>query len=105
MVSTTEMTQQASPASNHAPVWRDLYIAALCESNRSKAERRIFEAEKAAVARVHELFYEAGDHIEEQEILDDVLYALRALKNSWSQRLQAPRYTTEESGWNGSEEA
>lgn len=39
------------------------------------------DAERAILARVKELFFEHTDHIEEDQILDDALYALRALRN------------------------
>ena len=42
---------------------------------------RIAEAEKAILSRVRELFVVETDHIEEDQILDDALYALRALRN------------------------
>jgi hypothetical protein len=42
---------------------------------------RIDEAEKAILGRVRELFAVETDHIEEDQILEDALYALRALRN------------------------
>lgn len=36
---------------------------------------------KAILARIKELFVVTSDHIEEDQILDDALYALRALRN------------------------
>jgi hypothetical protein len=42
---------------------------------------RIAEAERAILIRVKELFQVQTDHIEEDQILDDALYALRALRN------------------------
>jgi hypothetical protein len=35
----------------------------------------------AILARVEELFFVSNDHIEEEQILDDALYALHALRN------------------------
>jgi len=43
--------------------------------------QRITEAEQAILSRVRELFGVETDHIEEDQILDDALYALRALRN------------------------
>ena len=40
---------------------------------------RIAEAQKAILGRVRELFSVETDHIEEDQILDDALYALRAV--------------------------
>jgi len=61
--------------------WHGLYQAALFETDREMIPRRIFEAETAILARVKELFAVESDHIEEDQILDDALYALRALRN------------------------
>jgi len=66
---------------NPALAWHDLYHAALFESDRSKVPERITDAEKAILARIKELFVVTTDHIEEDQILDDALYALRALRN------------------------
>jgi hypothetical protein len=61
--------------------WHSLYQAALFETNREMIPGRIAEAEKAILNRVKELFQVETDHIEEDQILDDALYALRALRN------------------------
>jgi len=61
--------------------WHSLYQAALFETDRDKIPARIDEAEKAILQRVKELFVLESDHIEEDQILDDALYALRALRN------------------------
>lgn len=60
--------------------WKDLYVAALLEGDKDKIPSLIEVAEKAIVGRAHELFNAQGDHIQEQEGLDDALYALHALK-------------------------
>ena len=61
--------------------WQALYQAALFETDHSKIPARIAQAEQAISARITELFVTKGDHIEEDQILDDALYALRALRN------------------------
>ena len=43
---------------------------------------RIAEAERAILNRAKELFGVDSDHIEEDQILDDASYPLRALRNS-----------------------
>jgi hypothetical protein len=68
-----------SSASNRN--WHTLYQAALFETDRSKTEERIADAERAILQRVKELFLSTDDHIEEDLILDDALYAMRALRN------------------------
>jgi len=64
-----------------ALAWHVLYQAALFETDRNKIPERIAEAEKAILGRIKELFAVTADHIEEDQILDDALYALRALRN------------------------
>jgi hypothetical protein len=60
--------------------WKDLYVAALLEGDKDRMPSLIIEAEKAIVNRARELFEADGDNIQEQEGLDDALYALHALK-------------------------
>jgi hypothetical protein len=57
-------------------------LAAIFEHDQAIATLRVFEAEQALVARAHELFHAGGDNIEEQEDLDDAMYALRALRET-----------------------
>lgn len=61
--------------------WHDLYRAALFETDRTKVPGLIAEAENAILVRIKDLFTETADHIEEDLILDDALYGLRALRN------------------------
>ena len=75
------MEKYSNHASSPALAWHVLYHAALFETDRAKLPRRIAEAENAILARVKELFTVNCDHIEEDQILDDALYALRALRN------------------------
>lgn len=81
----TEMKMQSSSHScgsgNPTTSWRALYKAALFEKDRRIVPTRIDEAEKAILSRVRELFAVETDHIEEDQILEDALYALRALRN------------------------
>ena len=63
--------------------WRALYKAALSEIGKNKLPERIAEAEKAVVLRARELFQAAGDNGEETEALDDVMYALHALRSNY----------------------
>ena len=65
-----------------AQPWKDLYQAAICESDVRKLPDRITEAETALVMRARELFYASGDKTEEEESLDDALCILHALRSS-----------------------
>ncbi len=62
--------------------WRDLYKAALFEVDKARLPDRIAEAEEALVVRARELFHIAGDNIEEEQALDDTMYALHALRST-----------------------
>ena len=63
------------------PRWHVLYRAALFETDRNQMPQRIAEAEAAILMRMKELFTITSDHLEEDLILDDALYGLRALRN------------------------
>jgi hypothetical protein len=58
-----------------------LYQAALFETDRDLIPARIADAARAIMNRVRELFAIDSDHIEKDQILDDALYALQALRN------------------------
>jgi len=62
--------------------WRDLYTTALFEVDKTKLPERIAQAEEALALRARELFHFAGDNSEEEEALDDAMYALHALRNT-----------------------
>ena len=69
--------------------WRELYTAALFETDKQELPSRIADAERALVLRARELFATCGDNgqegqairSEEGQAIDDALYALRALRN------------------------
>jgi len=67
--------------SSQARGWKDLYVAALLEGDQEKIPPLIENAEHAIMDRARELFQAKGDYIQEQESLDDALYALHALKS------------------------
>jgi 2-keto-3-deoxy-galactonokinase len=69
--------------------WKDFYTAALFEVDETRIPARIAAAEKAIVARARELFAAGADTIEEDQALDDALYALRALQNCLAFRAAA----------------
>ena len=63
--------------------WRQLYRAALSGIDKSKLSDSIAEAERAVVLRARELFQAADNNGEETEALDDVMYALHALRSNY----------------------
>lgn len=67
--------------SSQVKSWKDLYVAALLEGEVDRIPILIAEAEHAIVVRARELFTAPGDNIQEEEALDDALYALHALKS------------------------
>jgi hypothetical protein len=69
------------PGSTSRCAWHVLYHAALFETDRDKIPGRIAEAESAILCRIGDLFVVTTDHIEEDVVLDDALYALRALRS------------------------
>jgi hypothetical protein len=75
------MRNQSTPAQPRPRTWRELYSAALFETDNMKIPARIADAEKAIVVRARELFSAGSDTIEEDQALDDALYALRALQS------------------------
>ena len=75
------MTTAFSPCPNHTD-WKILYRAAILEKDTSIIPQKVSRAEKAVLARGRELFYIGGMR-EEQEDLEDALYALRAFRTAW----------------------
>jgi hypothetical protein len=71
--------------------WKELYQAAIHESDMNKLSERITDAESALVIRMRELFYTPGDKFEEAESMDDALCILHALRNSLKHRPSAIR--------------
>ncbi len=82
---------QATSQPPGARAWRRFYTAALFEVDGAKLPERIAQAETALVLRARELFHSPGDNIEEEQALDDAMYALQALRSTY----QCPRPTVE----------
>jgi hypothetical protein len=61
--------------------WRELYKAALSETDTSKVPSRIEEARKALILRSRELFETSFCDDGEPEAIDNALYALQAWEN------------------------
>ena len=76
-------------------VWAQFYKAALFELDANKVSDRIAEAEALLVTRARELFHAAGDNIEEEQAVDDAMYALRALRSALKSRANAKNASQE----------
>lgn len=61
--------------------WRNLYLAAILEPNKSAAYRKVCEAEAAMLAREQELSQSPGTD-DEKEVLQKALYLLHAYRNA-----------------------
>jgi len=83
------MDIHVSPIPSSTPGWHSLYHDALFEQDKQKVPEKIACAEKAILNRMKELFNTSGDHIEEDLVLDDALYALRALRTCVQHELLA----------------
>jgi hypothetical protein len=70
-------------------VWVQLYKDALFELDANKVSDRIGKAETALVTRARELFHSAGDNIEEEQAVDDAMYAMHALRSALKCRPKA----------------
>jgi hypothetical protein len=79
----------------HKRIWAQFYKAALFESDTNNVSGRIAEAETALVIRARELFDSAEDNIEEEQAVDDAMYALHALRSALKCRANA-KNTSEE---------
>jgi hypothetical protein len=75
------MNLATPPAAEHGD-WKSLYRAAILETNRNIIQHRVSAAERAVLVRRRELFHSSGTR-EEQESLEDALYALRAFRTAW----------------------
>jgi hypothetical protein len=75
------MRNQTTPSQSMPANWRALYSTALFETDKRRIPARIADAEEAIATRARELFSASADTIEEDQALDDALYALRALQS------------------------
>jgi hypothetical protein len=67
----------ASPSGNR---WKELYNAALFETDKNKLSERIAHAEWALALRSRELFHTDSEHLQERQAVDSAINALYALR-------------------------
>jgi hypothetical protein len=75
------MSTSTCPSPVNSQVWRNLYKVALFETDKREIPTRIAEAEQAIRQRARQLFATTTDNVEEDQALDDALYALHALRS------------------------
>ena len=68
----------ASPSNN----WKELYRAALFETDKNRMAERIANAEWALALRARELFHTGREHLQERQAVDAAIYALQALRRT-----------------------
>ena len=66
--------------SPRAQDWRELYRAALSETDARKQADRIAAAQRALIQRARESFLNPGDNLIEEHQIDNALRALHALR-------------------------
>lgn len=71
----------ASPSGNR---WKELYNAALFETDKNKLSERIAHAEWALTLRARELFHTDSEHFQERQAIDSAINALNALRMATS---------------------
>lgn len=72
-------------SASYTTSWKELYQAAIHESDLNRLPERITAAESALAVRMRELFY-SGDNYEEEDSLEDAMCILRALRGSLKRR-------------------
>jgi hypothetical protein len=69
----------ASPISKS---WRELYKAAVFETDKNRMSERIAHAEWALAVRARELFHADSEHLQERQAVDAAIYDLHILRNT-----------------------
>lgn len=62
--------------------WKELYRAALFETDKNRVSERIANAEWALALRARELFHTGREHLQERQAVDAAIYALHALRRT-----------------------
>lgn len=62
--------------------WKELYMAALYETDKCKVSERIANAEWALALRARELFHTGRENLHERQAVDAAIYALHALRRT-----------------------
>ena len=73
--------------------WRELYIAAVFETDKKRMSERIADAESVLALRARELFHADGEHLQERQAVDSAINALYILRRT---TMCASRQTAQE---------
>ena len=73
--------------------WKELYKAALFETDRNKLSERIAHAEWALSVRARELFHTGREHLQERRAVDTAIYTLNILRSctTWEEEGKQPK--------------
>jgi len=74
--------QTAKSKSPQRADWKVLYVSALFNQEPGRIAERIAQAEAAIMERERDLRALKGDHIDEQQHLEDAMYTLGALRKT-----------------------
>lgn len=69
-------------ATSPSKSWKELYMAALYETDKSRMSERIANAEWALALRARELFHTGKEHLQERQAVDAAICALHALRRT-----------------------
>jgi hypothetical protein len=72
----------ATVAASPGKSWKELYRAALIETDQNRMAERIADAEWALALRARELFYTGRGDLRERQAVDAAIFALHALRRT-----------------------
>lgn len=81
--------------------WKELYKAALFETDKNKLSERIAYAEWALTLRARELFHAGSEHLEERQAVDTAIYTLNVLRSCATGQRKESNRTGESNPING----
>jgi len=79
------------PVSPVSKSWKELYRAALFETDKSKVSERIAQAEWALSLRARELFHADMEFFQERQAVDAATHDLQALRSTLTRKKSGDR--------------
>ena len=77
-----ECSMSTGVATSASSTWKELYRAALFETDKNQMAERIAKAEWALALRARELFHTGREYLQERQAVDAAIYALHALRRT-----------------------